>query len=71
MSPENSHGRTGAEVRRKMRINAAELIERLKQINFTQTEQVELKVAMDAASEVFAHGERRSHKRNGISAAAV
>jgi len=54
-----------------MRINAAELIERLKQINFTQTEQVELKVAMDAASEVFAHGERRSHKRNGVSAAAV
>lgn len=52
------HGRSVAQIRRKVGVSAADLIERLKKAQFTQAEQIELKVAMDAASEVFAHADR-------------
>jgi hypothetical protein len=53
------HGRTVVQIRSKVGISAAELIERLKQEQFTPAEQNELKVAMNAANDVFAHADRR------------
>jgi hypothetical protein len=53
------NGKLVAQIRRKVGIGAAELIERLKQANFTQAEQAELKAAMDAANEIFAQADRR------------
>ena len=48
-------GRPVVQIRRKVGIGAAELIQRLKQVHFTEAERGELKAAMDAANEVFAH----------------
>jgi hypothetical protein len=55
------HGAGGqvVQIRRKVGVSAADLINRLKQAQFTQAEQNELKFAMDAANEVFAHADRR------------
>lgn len=58
MAEVHRHGRPVAQIRRPVGIGAAELIERLKQVNFSPAEQAELKAAMDAATEVFAHADR-------------
>ena len=52
------HGKAVVQIRRKVGINARELIERLKQANFTAEEARELKEAMDAANKIFSHADR-------------
>jgi len=52
------HGNAVVQIRRKVGINARELIERLKQAKFTAEESRELKKAMDAANKVFSHADR-------------
>jgi hypothetical protein len=52
------HGKTVVQIRRKIGVDAKDLVERLKQARFTTAEQRELKTAMDAANEVFCHAHR-------------
>ena len=53
------HGQPVVQIRRKVGVSAADLIERLKKARFTKAEQIELKAAMDAANEVFVNADRR------------
>jgi hypothetical protein len=50
------HGKTVAQIRRKTGVSAADLIDRLKQAQFTAAESAELQSAMNAANESFADG---------------
>ena len=52
------HGKTVAEIRRKVGVSGAELLKRLKAARFSQAEQKELKNAMNAASKVFGYAGR-------------
>lgn len=52
------HGKAVVQIRRKVGVNAKELIARLKQASFTAAESRELKSAMDAANQVFTHAHR-------------
>lgn len=52
------HGRTVAEIRRKVGVTREELVERLSEIKFSHTEQNQLTRAMNAAAEMFGHAGR-------------
>ena len=52
------HGKTVAEIRPKVGISGRELVERLKQVHWTEAESRELKAAMHAANEVWGYAGR-------------
>ena len=52
------HGKAVVQIRRKVGVGAAELIERLKSVRFTAAESRALKSAMDSANQVFINGHR-------------
>ena len=52
------HGKTVAELRRKVGANRDEILELLKAVTFTKAQTRELKRAMDLAAEVFGYAGR-------------
>jgi len=52
------HGKTVVEIRRKIGIDRRELIDLLRNVQFTNSEARKLKRAMDAASEVIGYAGR-------------
>ena len=63
------HGKTVVELRRKVGADRRELIELLKNVQFTKAETRELKQAMDAASEVVGYAGGAAPKPTGSPAA--
>jgi antitoxin (DNA-binding transcriptional repressor) of toxin-antitoxin stability system len=49
------HGKTVVEIRRKAGVSRAEFLDRLKALQFTESEQRELKQAMRKAAEAFGY----------------
>ena len=52
------HGKTVAEIRRKIGADRQEMVELLKSVQFTKSDTRELKQAMDTAADVFGYAGR-------------